>query len=270
MHEPKPRQIQLNLNMYIYFVGQSVPVPLIIAGVGITTIVIITIVCFAVSGKFSNRTRKRAQRQLSRSSLGSRVSMRSSTLGSRVTVHSSRTRLPYSVASLRSHKRGSPLFNSKVSLPELIVTNVEGKQTRIFPERVETRAFIHKSPHSRRRHHIMLNHRRLSAENIIHPTPPPHRRNVTHTNWDVYRVSRNGRLSQPTSPSVRRHSMGSVKGDVITWLTSSTVYRRTHENEVFSGRVSNCPHTRACDIFGKRTRISEIWHSRNFIFIKYS
>ncbi|KXJ26476.1 Cubilin [Exaiptasia diaphana] len=199
--------------------GKLVPVPLIIAGVVITVLVIITIVCIAVSGKFSTRTRKRAQRQMSRSSLGSSVSMRSSTLGSRVTMRSSRTGLPHSIASLRSHKKGSPLIKSTFALPELIVTNEEGKQTRIFPEKAKTRAFVHTSPHSRRRHHfVTLKHRRLSAENIIYPTPPPRKRNMTaYTNWNVY-TSKSGMLSNPTpsSPSSRRHSIGSVKGGVIT------------------------------------------------------
>lgn len=145
--------------------------------------------------------------------------MSRSSLGSRVSMCSSRTALAHSARSLRQN--GHPLVKTKnntspISIPELIVTNAEGKETWLLSKKVQIKAVVHSSPLSKRRYRgLNKGIRRLSSGNVVLPTPPPYRR-VVGTGWsDVHQGNRGYQLGDPSSPSFRRHSLGSLRTDAV-------------------------------------------------------
>ncbi|XP_031552583.1 tolloid-like protein 1 [Actinia tenebrosa] len=188
--------------------GKKVPIALIIGVVTLSLIIVIGIIFLAAGGKDS-LLRKRARRRLNTRS--SRVSSNSSQapLASmkslpRATPNSETQSLRGSICS--SRPLSSRAFTPRnYSLPQLVVTNEEGKQTLILPQReLRTHVLIHSSPFSKRR---LPGLRRLSTG-----SPTSIRRNnqisPTATHAQSFLV---GTQRTRSESGFRRHSSGSIR-----------------------------------------------------------
>lgn len=188
-------------------------------GVTVSLIIVIGIIFFVAGGKDS-LIRKRARRRLSRLNIrSSRISMNSSQaplprmkILPRSTPHSETQSLRGSICS------NGPLLSSRAyhprncSLPQLVVTNEDGKQTMILPQReLRTHVLIHTSPLSKKK---LSGLRRLSADL---PSPPSIRRNnqisplATHAQSYLTGTQRTLPTRTRSASSFRRHSSGSIR-----------------------------------------------------------